>query len=213
MFVVDDDASVRDALTRLLNAAGHSVESWDSAEAFLESFRPERSGCLLLDLKMPGMSGLELQQVLVERGARLPIIFLTGHANVPVTVRAMKGGAFEFLEKPVAGEALLGCVQRALQLDAERRREGAVQSVLQARCATLTARERDIFPLIAAGHSNKDVARLLGISFRTVELHRARVMRKLGAGTLLELAAIARACGCAEIAENPTDIKPHPVRT
>lgn len=205
VFVVDDDASVRVALMRLLTAAGYAVEAWDSAEAFLQAFRPEQSGCLLLDLKMPGMSGLDLQAELARRGSRLPIIFLTGHGTVPASVRAMKNGAFEFLEKPVAGEALVTHVKRAFRLDAERRREETAHKDLQERYATLTAREREVFPLIAAGRSNKDVARILGISYRTVELHRARIMRKLDASTLVELAAMARACGCSDVAEQPVD--------
>ena len=164
VFVVDDDASVRDALTRLLTAGGHTVETWDSAAAFLDAFRPERRGCLLLDLQMPGMSGLDLQAALVERGARLPIIFLTGHGSVRASVDAMKRGAIDFLEKPVAGETLLAHVQRALEVDAERRREDAVQDEMRVRCSTLTARERDVFMRIAAGLSNKEAARALGIA-------------------------------------------------
>lgn len=206
VFVVDDDASVRDAITRLLTAGGYTVEAWDSAETFLDAFRSERRGCLLLDLQMPGMSGLDLQAALLERGLCLPIIFLTGHGTVRASVDAMKRGAIDFLEKPVTGEALLAHVQRALEVDAERRREEAVQDEMRARCATLTARERDVFARIAAGLSNKDVARMLGISHRTVELHRARVMYKLDASTVVELAAMARACGYADIAEDPADI-------
>lgn len=205
VFVVDDDASVRDALMRLLGAGGYAVEAWDNADAFLQAFRPERPGCLLLDLKMPGMSGLDLQATLVERGTHMPIIFLTGHGDVPSTVRAMKTGAFEFLQKPVAGEALLAHVQRALQRDAELRREETERSDAQARCTTLTAREHEVFPLIAAGRSNKDVARTLRISYRTVELHRARIMRKLGVNTVVDLANMARACGCVDVAERSAD--------
>lgn len=192
VFVVDDDTSVRQATTRLLRAGGFTVMAWESAEKFLEEFREEEPGCLLLDLKMPGMSGLELQSALNERGVQLPIIFLSGHGSVPSSVRAMKGGAIEFLEKPVAGEALLACVRRALLLDAERRRDLADQGLVRARFETLTPREREIFPLIASGRSNKEVAQQLGISYRTVELHRARIMRKLHAHTLLELAAAVR---------------------
>jgi FixJ family two-component response regulator len=203
VFVVDDDASVRDALTRLLTAGGFVAEAWDSAEAFLQAFRPERPGCVLLDMKMPGMSGLDLQRALAARGARLPIVFLTGHGTVSESVRAMKSGAFEFLEKPVAGEALLACVRRAVRLDAEHRRADAAQEALRARYTRLTPRERDVFPLIAAGRSNKEVARALCISHRTVELHRARIMRKLGAATLVELAEMARAGGLEIAPERP----------
>jgi len=195
VFIVDDDASVRDALARLIAAAGYAVESYERAEQFLEDYRRERPGCLLLDLQMPGMNGLELQATLAQRELRLPVIFLTAHGDVPTTVRALKGGAFDFLEKPAEGWALLACVHKALQLDAELRQKAADREALRARCATLTAREREVVPLAVAGRSSKDIARVLGISHRTVELHRARIMHKLGANTLVELAAMAQACG------------------
>lgn len=209
VFVVDDDASVRHALTRLLQAGGYTPEAFDSGEAFLRGFHSDRPGCLLLDLKMPGMSGLDVQAALAERGALLPIIFLTGHASVPATVRALKSGAFEFLEKPVAGEVLLEYVRRALHLDATRRQEHAMRSELRARHETLTAREREILPLVAAGRSSKEVARAFGISHRTVELHRARIMRKLGATTVVEVAEMTRAVAVDDdIAEGDTVERP-----
>jgi two-component system, LuxR family, response regulator FixJ len=195
IFLVDDDSAVRDALTRLLEAAGYAVEAYPDAEAFLAAYEPRRAGCPVLDMQMPGMGGLGLQAVLAERQDSRPIIFLTAHGTVPTTVRALKNGAFEFLEKPAEGGALLAQVRNALQRDAERRREAADRDQARLRCATLTRRERDILPLVATGTSNKDIARQLGISHRTGELHRMRILRKTGAHTVVELAAIAQRAG------------------
>ena len=195
VFVVDDDAAVRDSLRALLEVAGYAVEPYSGAEAFLSAYDPQRPGCLLLDLQMPGMGGLELQSVFTERRVRLPIIFLTGYGTVSTAVRSLNRGAFDFLEKPVEGDALLARVAEALRIDAERRRDGAVRDAAQARCAALTPREREMLPLVAAGHSSKEIARRFGISHRTVELHRTRIMHKTGAGTVIELAAMAQACG------------------
>jgi len=195
VFLVDDDNAVRDAHMRLLEAAGYAVEAYPDAEAFLAAYEPQRPGCLLLDMRMPGMGGLGLQAVLAERKDSRPIIFLTGHATVPMTINALKYGAFDFLEKPIQGKTLLACVDRALQRDGELRREAVDRDQARVRCATLTRRERDILPLVAAGGSNKGIARHLGISHRTVELHRMRIMHKTGAQNVMELAAIARAAG------------------
>lgn len=195
VFLVDDDSAVRDALTGLLEAAGYAVEAYPDAETFLAAYEPHRPGCLVLDMQMPGMGGLGLQAILAERRDSRPIIFLTGHATVPMTVRALKNGAFDFLEKPAEGGTLLMYVRNALRRDAEHRREAELRDQARTRCATLTSREQDILPLVAAGGSNKYIARQLGISHRTVELHRIRIMRKIGAHTLIELAAIAKAAG------------------
>lgn len=195
VFIVDDDSAVRDALTRLLEAAGYAVESYPDAEAFLAAYEPHRPGCLVLDMKMPGMSGLGLQAVLAERKDSRPIIFLTAHGTVPMTVSALKHGAFDFLEKPAKGRALLAHIRSALQQDAERRREAADRDQARVRCATLTQREREILSLVAAGSSNKGIGRQLGISHRTVELHRMRIMHKTGTQNVIELAAIAQDAG------------------
>lgn len=194
VFVIDDDAAVRDALTRLLTAAGHAVESYANAEAFLAACDTDRPGCLVLDMQMPGMNGLELQSAFIERRLRLPIIFLTGHGTVSTAVHALNRGAFDFLEKPVEGGKLLARVGAALRADAGQRRAAAARNALLARCATLTARERELLPLVAAGRSSKDIARQLGISHRTVELHRGRIMQKMDARTVVELAGIAQTC-------------------
>jgi two-component system, LuxR family, response regulator FixJ len=188
VFIVDDDAAVRDSLARLLAAAGdYAVEMYDSAEAFLDQLDRVRAGCVLLDMQLPGMNGLETQKALAAHEVHLPIIFLTAHGCVPTAVRALKDGAFEFLEKPADSGALIACVKKAMQRDAERRREAAVHESLRARCATLTAREREILPLATSGRSSKEIARALGISHRTIELHRARIMKKIGAHSLIDL--------------------------
>ena len=195
--IVDDDAAVRRGLGLLLAGAGFEVRSYASAEAFLAECGADCAGCLLLDVAMPGMSGPELQEALVERGLRLPVIFLTGRGDVRTSVRAMKAGAVEFLEKPVAGEVLIAAVRGALALEASRHADQALSAAAQARYATLTGREREIMALAVAGLSNKLIARRLGISHRTIEIHRGRAMRKMRAASLLELARAARLCGIA----------------
>ncbi len=195
VFIVDDDPAVRDSLTALLKAAGYAVEAYPDAEAFLAAYDPRQPGCLVLDMQMPGMGGLGLQSVLAERKDNRPIIFLTAHATVPTTVRALKKGAFDFLEKPTKGKTLLAHVRSALQRDAESRHEAAVLEQARMRCATLTRREREVLQLLITGSSNKDIGHRLGISHRTVELHRMHIMQKTGAQNVIELAAIARAAG------------------
>lgn len=195
IFVVDDDIAVCDSLTYLLEAAGYRVEAYADAGAFLTSYDPSRPGCLILDMQMPGIDGLELQALLAERKDSRPIIFLTGQATVSMTARAFRHGAFDFLEKPVKGETLLIHVRKALLQDTEYRRTATIRDLAASRCATLTQRELEIVPLVAAGHSNKDIARQLMISYRTVELHRTHIMQKTGAHTVIELAAIAQAAG------------------
>ena len=187
VFVVDDDAAVRSALTFLLTAAGHAVESVASASAFLETYDPNHQGCVILDVRMPGMTGLELQQELNARGWRIPTIFITGHGTVPIAVAALRAGAFEFLEKPLRDDALLDSVGRALARGETLRRHAAKRMELEARARLLTPRERDVMRLVVEGDDNKSIARRLGISYRTVEIHRARVMEKMQARSLSEL--------------------------
>lgn len=193
VYVVEDDAAVRDALAQLLEGKRFRVELFESAERFLEACQPGQAGCLLLDMKLPGMSGIELQGALAARGIDLPIIFLTGHGDVPSSVRALRAGAVDFLQKPADSRTLLARVGEALARDAARRSERASRDAARKALQDLTARERDVLPLILAGHSSKDIARRLAISHRTVEIHRARIMRKTGSATLVQLAAIARA--------------------
>ena len=203
VFVVDDDAAVRDALVQLLAAAGFSVRSFPSGTAFLQACAPDWRGCILLDIAMPGMSGLALQEALAARAIRLPIVFLTAHGKVPTAVQAMKAGAMEFLEKPAAGPVLLDAVRRSLAIDAERHAQDATRVELMERVATLTRREREVMTLAARAGSNKEIGRQLGISHRTVEIHRGRIMRKLGLATPFELAAAATACGLVEAPAPP----------
>ena len=187
VFVVDDEAAQRRALSRLLGTHDYSVHTFESAAAFLAQYDPAQSGCLLLDLRMPGASGLELQQELRRRGAELPIVFLTGHADVPTSVYSMKLGAVDVLQKPVNEAQLLEALGRALELDAGRRSRAVALDADRARLATLTAREREVLDLVLSGRSNKQVAFALGIAERTVKLHRSRAIAKLGGQSLPEI--------------------------
>ena len=188
VFVVDDDEAVCDALGMLLRASGMRVETFNSAQAFLNVYRPQRAGCLLLDIRMPGMSGLDLQDELHKRRYAIPIIFLTGHGDVPLAVRALKRGAIDFIEKPHEEERLVLAVANALHADAEKRREqwkvtptGTTGSDLSARLATLSGREREVMEHMLAGKLTRQIAETLCISVKTVEFHRARIREKLGA--------------------------------
>ena len=187
VFIVDDDPAVRDAISLLLQTEGLAVAAFPSAAAFLESGAAQRPGCLVLDVRMPGMSGLDLQKQLRARGCHTPILFMTGHGDVPMAIRAMKGGAFDFLEKPFQGEALVARVREALALDARQRRRQARRAEAGARLALLSPREREVLDRVAAGQYNKVIAAKLGISLSTVEIHRKRVMEKLQAESLSDL--------------------------
>ena len=187
VFVVDDDAAVREGLRFMLRAAGYSVEAFPSARSFLEDYDPRQGGCLLLDVQMPQMTGLELQQQLNLRGWRIPVIFITGHGSVSLAIAAMKAGAFDFVEKPLHEDALLENIERALHWNDRAYEERLERASLQARAALLTPREREVFELVTAGEPNKIIARHLGISFRTVELHRAHIIEKLQARSLSDL--------------------------
>jgi two-component system response regulator FixJ len=187
VFVVDDDAAVRQGLRFMLRAAGYSVEALPSARSFLEDYDPRRGGCLLLDVRMPQMNGLELQQQLNLRGWRIPVIFISGHGTVPLAIAAMKAGAFDFIEKPLREDALLESIERALHWSDRVYEERLERATLEARAALLTPRERQVFELVAAGEPNKVIASHLCISFRTVELHRAHIIEKLQARSLSDL--------------------------
>lgn len=187
VFVVDDDVIARDVMTTILEMDRYRVEAHASAESFLEQFSPERHGCLILDMCLPGMSGSELQAELTQRGSPLPIVFISAHGDVPATVRAMRGGALDFLTKPVDPDILLGCVRTALERDARRRRVHAQRMPFVALMHSLTRREREILNLALAGLQNKDIARRLELSPRTVEAHRARLFLKLGVKSLIDV--------------------------
>ena len=187
VFLTDDDPAIRDAVGLLLRAHGLTVETFASALEFLESDAIQRPGCLLLDVRMPGMSGLDLQKRLQTLGCRIPIIFITGHGDVPMAIRAMKAGAFDFVEKPFQAQALVARIHEALALDAEERRRQARRNEVAARMALLSPREREVMERVAAGQYNKVIAAELGISLSTVEIHRKRVMEKMQAESLSEL--------------------------
>lgn len=190
VFLIDDDRAVRDAVGLLLRADGLAVETFATATGFLESGAVEWPGCLVLDVRMPGMSGLDLQQQLRVRGYRIPIIFMTGHGDVPMATRAMKAGAFDFMEKPFQGRTLLERVREALRFDAWERRRQAQRAGAATRLAQLSPRERDVLERVAVGQYNKTIAADLGISVSTVEIHRKRVMEKLQAESLSDLIRI-----------------------
>jgi two-component system response regulator FixJ len=191
VIVVDDDAAVRQGLRFMLRAVGYSVEAFPSARSFLEDYDPRRGDCLLLDVQMPQISGLELQQRLNVRGWRIPVIFITGHGTVPLAIGAMKAGAFDFIEKPLRENALLESIERAQHWNNRAYEERLERATLQTRLALLTPREREVFELVAAGEPNKVIGRRLGISFRTVELHRTHIIEKMQARSLSDLIRMA----------------------
>ncbi len=187
VFVVDDDADVRDSLASLLSSANFRVETFDSARAFLSSDALSRQGCLVADVRMPDMDGLELQEELGRRKSKLPVIIITGHGDVPLAVRAMKAGAVDFLEKPFEEERLLTSIRRAYAAGSAAQSQAKAVEAVSARIAQLTGREREVLSLVVAGRANKEIARALNISPRTVEIHRAHVMEKMEADSLAEL--------------------------
>ncbi len=195
VFVVDDDPAVRDSLSLLLETEGLTVECHESAESFLAAYRQERTGCLVLDVRMHRMSGPELQAELVRRGSQLPIIFLTAHGDIPMTVRAMKAGARDFLTKPINGTELLDRVQAVLRSERERQNEQEMLAQERKRLEELTQREHEVMMLALAGRANKAIAKQLGISYRTVEIHRSHILQKTGTANMLELAQLAATCG------------------
>ena len=194
VYIVDDDDGVREALFWSLRQAGFSVQAFPSGESFLQSPRSEGPACLVLDLRMQGMDGLELQQALAQGGAQIPIIFISGYGDIPTSVQAMKAGALDFVEKPLSIEALIARIREALAEDKSRRRQYALNQEVCARYRSLTAREREVMSMVIAGRSNKEIARSLEISRRTVENHRARVMATMQAENVAQLCQMAALC-------------------
>jgi two-component system response regulator FixJ len=190
VFIVDDDPASRDPLRWLLESVELRVMAFPSATEFLDAYDPSTPGCLILDVRLRGMSGLDLQAELNRRGVQVATIFLTGHADVPMAVRAMKNGAFDFLEKPFNDQMLLDRVQQAIERDRRERSRDAERAEQQHRLEALTPREREVMELLVEGRANKETADALGLSVRTVEGHRARLMEKLGANSLAELVRI-----------------------
>jgi RNA polymerase sigma factor (sigma-70 family) len=195
VFVVDDDASMLRALSRLLSSAGRKVEAFVSPREFLDRPAHDGPGCLVLDLKMPGLSGLDVQEALASGARALPIVFISGHGRIPAAVRAMKAGAVDFLTKPFEDDALLASVETALQRSVALRADDAEARTLEARLRTLTPREREVLPLVAQGLPNKQIASRLGTSLQTIKVHRARIMAKMQAGSLADLVRMASRAG------------------
>ncbi|MHB8078305.1 MAG: response regulator transcription factor [Candidatus Krumholzibacteriia bacterium] len=195
VYIVDDDASLRTALRRLLRSVGIEAEAFASAPEFLAHTRADRPGCVVLDVRMPRMSGLELQQAFAEAGIELPIIFVTGHGDVEMSVRAMKAGAVDFLQKPFHDQDLLDAIQRAIDGDRRRRTRQAEEAAIRRRYDTLTPREQEVLAHIVTGALNKQVAGTLGTSEKTIKVHRARIFTKMQAESLAELVRLAARLG------------------
>lgn len=195
VFIVDDDPAVRDSLTLMIEQEDIAVEAFENAETFLTACQTKRRGCAIIDIRMPGMDGMQLQEALSEHGILLPIIFLTGHGNIPMSVRAIKAGAVDFLTKPVTREKLMECIRSAIQAGERIFAQLANNQEAMSRLANLTEREREVMALAVNGHPNKEIARRMGISHRTVEIHKSKIMSKTGAANLLDLARIAKEGG------------------
>jgi FixJ family two-component response regulator len=195
IYIIDDDDGMRRALSLLLSTVGYKTLAFANPAEFLAKFDAEAHGCLVLDIRMPGMSGLELQQQLNRTGSMLPLIFITGHGDVPMAVQAMKEGAFEFIQKPFRDQDLLDCINHALQQDAENRDAFARRADVQRRLESLTPRERQVMDLVVDGVANKVIAIDLDLSERTVEIHRSKVMEKMGARSVAHLVKLQLSLG------------------
>jgi FixJ family two-component response regulator len=191
IFIIDDDLAIRDSLTLMLMQEGFTVSTFENAETFLDSSKRECFGCAIVDIRMKGMDGMQLQEALNKQSIHLPIIFLTGHGDIPLSVRAIKAGAIDFLTKPVTREKLMASIRYALVESDKILYEKSSHKQAQSHLAELTERERDVMALAIQGHSNKEIAKLLGISHRTVEIHKSKIMHKTGANNLLDLVRIA----------------------
>lgn len=191
VFIIDDDAAVRETIEDLLRSVGLEVASFGSTQEFLQCKRPDVPSCIVLDVRLPGASGLEFQNALIQRGVHLPIIFISGHGNIPMSVQAMKSGAVEFLTKPLQEQNLLDAVQAGIQRDRARREEAAFVSELRERFDSLTTREREVMALVVTGRPNKQIAAELKLSEMTVKVHRSQVTRKMRARSVIDLVRMA----------------------
>jgi FixJ family two-component response regulator len=208
VFVIDDDASVRGGLEDLLRSVGLAVESFGSAQEFLALKRPDAPGCIVLDVRLPGASGLEFQRVLTELNIHLPVIFISGHGDIPMSVRAIKSGAIEFLTKPLKEQELLDAVQAGIERDRGRRQEAKLVAELRERFVLLTSREQEVFALVITGRPNKQIAYELKLSEMTVKVHRSQGMHKMGARSLVDLARMADKLGVSAAQAQPSKTKP-----
>ena len=195
VFVIDDDASMREAISRLLHAIGLTVRTFGSAREFLQHRLPDIPSCLVLDVRLPGLSGLDLQREMVERGIHVPVIFVTGHGDIPMSVQAMKAGAVEFLTKPFRDQDLLDAVRSGIQRDRKGRKERAEVAKLREDLGQLTSREREVMSLVVAGFLNKQIALRLGASEKTIKIHRGRVMQKMRADSVADLVKMSQKLG------------------
>jgi FixJ family two-component response regulator len=208
VFVIDDDASVRGGLEDLLRSVGLAVESFGSAQEFLAGKRLDAPGCIVLDVRLPGASGLEFQRVLTESSIHLPVIFISGHGDIPMSVRAIKSGAIEFLTKPLKEQELLDAVQAGIERDRVRRQEAKLVAELRERFVSLTSREQEVFALVVTGRPNKQIAYELKLSEMTVKVHRSQGMHKMGARSLVDLARMADKLGVTAAQAQPSKTKP-----
>ncbi len=195
VYLVDDDFSIRDSLSLLIESTGQAVRCFESADDFLNNFDPDQAGCLILDVRMPSMTGLELQEELARRDFAIPIIFISGHADVPDSSKAFRAGAVDYMEKPFDSELLLTRMKEAIKKDVDTRVYHAERRKLKKRLSQLTPREREVYILIVKGLSNKEVAKHLNISNRTIDVHRSKIMEKMDAEDLAELTVMAMHCG------------------
>lgn len=195
VYLVDDDFSVRDSLSLLIESTGQAVRCFESADGFLDDYDPEQAGCLVLDVRMPGMGGLELQEEMVRRDFAIPIIFISGHADVPDSSKAFRAGAVDYMEKPFDSKTLLTRMQEAIQKDLDTRVYQAEKRKLKKRLGQLTPREHEVLILVVKGLSNKEAAKQLNVSNRTIDVHRAKIMEKMEAEDLAELTVMAMHCG------------------
>lgn len=195
VFIIDDDISVREGISDLLRSVGLGVQTFASTQEFVNSKRPDAPGCIILDVRLPGRSGLELQQSLGQLGIRLPVIFISAHGDIPISVRAMKSGAMEFLTKPIHEQELLDAVQAGIERDRANRQDNALATELRARFDSLTSREREIMSLVVSGNLNKQIGFQTGLSEMTVKVHRSHVMQKMQAKSLVDLVRMADKLG------------------
>jgi FixJ family two-component response regulator len=207
VYVVDDDSSVREAIKSLIRSVGLRVETFGTAQEFLKSARPDAPGCVVLDVRLPGLSGLDLQRELAANGINLPVIFITGHGDIPMSVRAMKAGALEFLTKPFRDQDLLDAILQALERDLSARQQRSETAELRERFDSLTSREREVIGLVVSGLLNKQIAGELGTSEVTIKIHRSQVMKKMGAGSLAELVRMTEKLGIPAAKDQPTHTK------